>query len=111
MTRLALALALLASPVAAETINCGSDTVVIEEEGAGLAITYSNSVRQQSRGCRSIEVEAAGVTIGFGIVANAGEGMAERLTVVAPEGWAAVPPEIDVKDGDEGRVIVAPWLF
>lgn len=45
------------------------------------------------------------------IDASVGRGLApDRMTVTPPEGYMAVPPEIDVPEDEIGVVLIIPWV-
>lgn len=103
MHRLALSLAILATPAAAETVNLSDlpnhgDTATLEMQGPAQAVlTYRNlAARQSVTGHWPIAAD----DLTCAVTLRAGDGP-ERATVDCPPGWIVKPKRADVADGDE----------
>lgn len=110
MIRLALLLALLAGPAVGQPYQSAGPHGAPDEfelevvSDAYAVIRYSNSADQTSAaGPRLLDDEDFAVSVRV-TPGGADIGFAERLTVIAPEGWTAVPEVIEVMDGDSGIV-------
>lgn len=115
MTRLALALALLAFPATAEPITLhgpcgGADQIVAVEEGAGVLLTYTNDMASTSSPCTQT-LSVGDVTLHWQVYINVSGTNMERFEVRPPEGYAAIPEYLDVEDGLEGQILVVPMMF
>lgn len=101
MTRLALALAVLAMPVAADPVTLSiyaieGDTAALEMDGAWFGVlTYENNAAQHSQ-TGSWPVSAESLTCRIHIVV----GDAEKARVTCPEGWSVHPERAEVPDGE-----------
>lgn len=103
MIRLALILALLASPVAAQNFGNWSpaDEWTLDRDGPDRAtISFYNS-DPPSFGSFPAELVNGDLTVGIYVEISQGP---EVMTVTPPEGWIAVPPVISVIDGETGTV-------
>jgi hypothetical protein len=108
MRSLSLALTLLATPLAAETVTLsdlpsGGDTATLEMQGTAQAtLTYRNLAAQQSvSGQWPITADHLTCTVAL----HASE-YEERATVECPPGWIVKPEYADVLDGDEAVFMI-----
>lgn len=107
MTRIALAFAALALPVAADPVTLSiyaveGDTAAIEMEGAWFGVlTYDNNAAQHSQ-TGSWPVSAESLTCHIHIVV----GDAEKARVTCPEGWSVSPDNAEVPDGETAQFIL-----
>jgi len=89
-----------------ERFSNTDDTISVEREGAVYIITYSNSVENNSpHGTH--QWEEAGIAFSFFLEVSG----VEVLTIEPPAGYVAEPPTIEVRDGDEGVIILSPLMF
>jgi hypothetical protein len=109
MIRASLAATLLATAAAAEPpafVMRSGDTYALTRQSADVAILeYHNHAASLSPG-GDVALHHDGLEVETWTDINAGADAAERLRVTPPEGWTAFPPEIDVPDGETGRVVL-----
>jgi len=103
MPRLPLALAVLATPLSAETVTLsdlpkGGDTATLEMQGPAQGVlTYRNlAARQSVTGHWPITAD----DLTCAITIRAGEGP-EKAKIDCPPGWIVEPKRANVADGDE----------
>lgn len=112
---LALAVSFSARYVHAQTIGAaGGDTLELAPHPLYAAtLTYTNSGGLVSRNATldlCIEAHGAPLCVVARVEVLGGQPQ-ERLTVTAPDGFLAVPPEADVNDGDALTVLIVQPMF
>jgi hypothetical protein len=112
MTRLLLALLLLATPAFSnDTFACKSnpDRLTVEDDGPGrVVVSYHNSIDGCSSGFNEVFTTEAGVVLRVVVDVNVDEnGSKERVTVVPEtDGYLAFPPEVELEDGQNAEILV-----
>jgi hypothetical protein len=112
MTRLLLALLLLATPALSnDTFACRTDPdrLTVQDDGAGrVVVSYYNSAEGCSGGLNEVITTEAGVVLRVIINVNVDEnGSKERITVIPQtDGYLAFPPEIELEDGQNAEILV-----
>lgn len=109
-------LALIASPaVAGDTYSWGSmfygSTITLQPTqtpGAVAEVVFANeTVHADEVVTFTLDLDGLAVEV----TAVVGRGLTpDEMTVVAPEGYLAVPPEISVAEGEVGVILVVPFL-
>ena len=100
----------MSSAAIADTRQVVASTVTLaptERPGAVAEVRFNNS---RSDGGRLVTHEFTltldGVTVA--VVATVGRSQPDTITVTAPEGYAAIPRELTLPDGDSGALYVYP---
>ena len=118
--RYSLVLTLLATPAAAEqsrvvwpSVTGVTDASFIEmheptHPDAHATITFHNEQVHEGREDFALTYDGltAQIVLGF----NVEPGGAERITVIPPDGYLAVPAEITVPEHQHDEVQIVPWL-
>lgn len=103
MTRLALILALLAGPAVAQNWPHAmpSDEFTLERPADHYATVEFYNSDPPNSGYYPRELVNGDLTVGLRMQFGSGP---ELLTVIAPEGWVAIPETISVIDGETGVI-------
>ena len=102
---------LIAPVIAAETIDWNVKTVATiqatDEPGAVAEIVFRNDDVNgiQDNGRRELSLGALTVSVDFKWDAVGG---ADRITVMPPAGFIAIPDQLTVEEDDEGRLLIYP---
>jgi hypothetical protein len=119
MTRLAFTLLTLASPAAAENIRTWPDllgsfapsTVTLHEPtdpGAVATLTFVNTMVHANDEVFGLTWDGIEVTVSFEW--NVNDGPAERIEVIPPDGYVAVPSVLDVAEYATGVVHIIAYV-
>lgn len=105
---------LLAFPASAETQHLwagGYSSIAIQPTdapGAVAQIVFDNKTVHSDR-LERFDLTLDGLTVT--VEALVGRGLTpDRMTVTPPPGYIAVPPDLDVGEGEVGVILVLPWL-
>jgi len=110
MIRLAMIGAMLSTPAIADTRQVVASTVTLaptERPGAVAEVQFNNS-RSDGGFLVTHEFTLTLDRVTVAVVATVGRSQPDTITVTAPEGYAAIPRELTIPDGDSGAVYVYP---
>ena len=99
---LIVALVMMAPPAPAQTLRAPDEFTLERLSDDRAYVEYWNADPPNS-GYAPPELVVGELVVQIQVVIGAGGGP-ETLIVTPPEGWIAIPPTIDVVDGDIGRV-------
>jgi hypothetical protein len=71
-----------------------------------VAEIHITNHRTDTRSHGSADVSIGALTVGVSFILNAGLLAADRFTAEPPEGFIAVPPSVDVPDGETGLILI-----
>jgi len=112
-----VAAAFLALPASAETSHTWgmlegyTSTIAIQPTqapGAVAEVVFDNKTVHTDENV-TFALTLDGLTVE--VYAQVGRGLTpDRMTVTPPDGFVAVPPELDVAEDDVGVILILPWL-
>lgn len=112
--RALIAAALLAFPASAETQHLwagGYSSIAIQPTaapGAVAEVVFDNKT-VHSNTLERFDLTLDGLTVT--VEALVGRGLTpDRMSVTVPDGYIAVPPDLDVAEDGVGVILVLPWL-
>ena len=119
MTRLALLLLTLASPAAAENTRIwpgvvgsfGPSTITLHEPtdpGAVATLTFVNTMVRANDEVFGLTWDEIEVTVSFEW--NVNDSALERIEIIPPDGYVAVPPVLDVAEYATGVVHIIAYV-
>ncbi len=117
MNTLMLTTALLTGAEAAaegapRVVKWDGSSLTLTLDGEGAVLTFVNRVSFSPAlfGAMTGVVADGGLAVGYRIEAGDGR-IPDRLIVLPPDGFEAVPPEVVVEDDDTAVILIVPMLM
>ena len=95
--------------IAASTFQWGGASVDLRYSDAGAEVLFHNEMAQSST-VIPMQLESDGLIVDVLIVNGMGE-EPDTMVVTPPTGWIAVPPSIEVEEGQTGTVTLLQELM